>query len=110
MTLGVQLGLDKPMKSILEPEENLNYFDKFMRLIYTKQDFWDYFNIINIWFDSVTLATDGPQNTGHNTIQGYPRMDHCIGCHTCAFTVAYAVLWLEVYATPYKSLSYQACN
>ena len=22
-------------------------------------------------------------------------MDHCIGCHTCAFTVAYAILWLE---------------
>ena len=35
-------------------------------------------------------------NTGHNTFQGYPHMDHCIGCHTCAFTVAYAVLWLEV--------------
>ena len=23
-------------------------------------------------------------------------MDHWIGCHTCAFIVAYAVLWLEV--------------
>ena len=23
-------------------------------------------------------------------------MDHCIGCHTCVFTVAYAVLRLEV--------------
>ena len=23
-------------------------------------------------------------------------MDQCIGCHTCAFTVAYAILWLEV--------------
>ena len=23
-------------------------------------------------------------------------MDHCIGCHTCVFPVAYAVLWLEV--------------
>ena len=32
MTLGVQLGLDKPMKSIFKPEEDLNYFDKFMRL------------------------------------------------------------------------------
>ena len=32
MTLGVQVGLDKPMKSIFEPEEDLNYFDKFMRL------------------------------------------------------------------------------
>ena len=32
MALGVQLGLDKPMKSIFEPEEDLNYFDKFMRL------------------------------------------------------------------------------
>ena len=88
----------------------LRQTNELLRLIYTKQDFWDYFNIINISFDSVTLATDGPQNTGHNTIQGYPRMDHCIGCHTRAFTVAYAVLWLEVYATPYKSLSYQACN
>ena len=39
MTLGVQLGLDKPMKSIFEPEENLNYFDKFIGLLYTKQDF-----------------------------------------------------------------------
>ena len=33
---------------------------------------------------------------GIKTFQGYPHMDHCIGCHTCAFTVAYAVLWLEV--------------
>ena len=57
MTLGVQLGLDKQMKSIFEPEENLNYFDKFIGLLYRKQDFWDYFNLINIWFDSVTLAT-----------------------------------------------------
>ena len=32
MTLGVQLGLDKPMKSIFKSEEDLNYFDKFMRL------------------------------------------------------------------------------
>ena len=31
MTLGVQLGLDKPMKSIFEPEEDLNYFDKLMQ-------------------------------------------------------------------------------
>ena len=23
-------------------------------------------------------------------------MDHCTGCHTCAFTVAYAVFWFEV--------------
>ena len=23
-------------------------------------------------------------------------MDHFIECHTCAFTVAYAILWLEV--------------
>ena len=23
-------------------------------------------------------------------------MAHCIGCHTCTFTVAYAVLWLKV--------------
>ena len=29
------------------------------------------------------------------TFQGYPHMDHCIGCHTCAFTVAYVVLRLE---------------
>ena len=94
MTLGVQLDLDKPMKSIFEPEENLNYFDKFMRLIYTKQDFWYYFNIINIWFGSVT--SDGPQNTGQYTCQDYPHMDRCIGCHTRAFTAAYAVLWLEV--------------
>ena len=28
MTLGVQLGLEKPRKSIFEPEEDLNYFDK----------------------------------------------------------------------------------
>ena len=27
-----ELGLDKPMKSIFEPEEDLNYFDKFMPL------------------------------------------------------------------------------
>ena len=33
MTLGVQLDLDKPMTSIFEPEEDLNYFDKFMRLL-----------------------------------------------------------------------------
>ena len=33
---------------------------------------------------------------GIETFQGYAHMDHCIGCHTCAFTVAYAVLWLEV--------------
>ena len=32
MTLGAQLGLDKPMKSIFEPEGDLNYFDKFMQL------------------------------------------------------------------------------
>ena len=32
MTLAVQLGLDKPMKSIFEPEEDLNYFDKYMRI------------------------------------------------------------------------------
>ena len=25
-----ELGLDKPMKSIFEPEEDLNYFDMFM--------------------------------------------------------------------------------
>ena len=31
MALGVQLGLDKPMKSIFEPEEDLNYFDKLMQ-------------------------------------------------------------------------------
>ena len=23
-------------------------------------------------------------------------MDHCIGCHNCAFTVAYAVLWYPI--------------
>ena len=34
--------------------------------------------------------------TGQNTSQGYPHMDHYIGCHTFAFTVAEAVLWLEV--------------
>ena len=34
--------------------------------------------------------------TEHNTFQGYRHMDHCIRCHTCAFTVAYAVLWLKV--------------
>ena len=27
-----ELGLDKPMKSIFEPEEDLNYFDMFMWL------------------------------------------------------------------------------
>ena len=27
-----ELGLDKPMKSIFEPEEDLNYFDIFMWL------------------------------------------------------------------------------
>ena len=32
MTLAVQLGLDKPMNSIFEPEEDLNYFDKYMRI------------------------------------------------------------------------------
>ena len=32
MTLGVQLGLDKPMKSIFQHERGLNYFDRFMRL------------------------------------------------------------------------------
>ena len=32
MTPGVQLGLDKPMKSIFEPEGDLNNFDKFIRL------------------------------------------------------------------------------
>ena len=29
-TLNVQLGLDEPMKSIFEPEGDLNYFDKFV--------------------------------------------------------------------------------
>ena len=74
MTLGVQLGLEKPRKSIFEPEEDLNYFDKI--------------NIINMWFDSVMLATWWTSKHSH--------MSHCIGCHTCAFTVAYALLWLEV--------------
>ena len=74
MILGVQLGLDKPMKSIFEPEEDLNYFDKI--------------NIINTWFDSVMLATWWTSKHSH--------MDHCIGCHTYVFIVTYAVLWLEV--------------
>ena len=32
MTPNVQLGLDKPMKSIFEPEGDFNNFDKFIRL------------------------------------------------------------------------------
>ena len=31
-----------------------------------------------------------------NTFLGFTHMDHYIGCHTCAFTVAYIILWLEV--------------
>ena len=54
----------------------------------TKQNFWDYFNIINIWFDTVMLATWWTSKHSH--------MDHWIGCPTYVFTVAYAVLWLEV--------------
>ena len=92
MALDVQLSLSKPMKSIFEPEEDLHYFDKFMRL--TQNMTCEITSVSNVWLDSVNL--DGLQNTGHNTFQGYPHMDHCIGCHTCAFTVAYAILWLEV--------------
>ena len=34
-------------------------------------------------------------------------MDHWIGCPTCVFTVAYAVLWGT---TPYKSIPFKAHN
>ena len=93
MTLGVQLGLDTQwinLRRIWIILINLCYFS-------TKQDFWDYFNVINVWQCYVSNL-DGPQNRAikFNTYQGYPHMDHCIGCHTCAVTVAYAVLWLEV--------------
>ena len=47
MTLGVQLGLDKPMKSIFEPEEDLNYFDKFMPLWTHKTGFLSYVSNID---------------------------------------------------------------
>ena len=55
MTLGVQLDLDKPMTSIFEPEEDLNYFDKFMRLLTQNR----IFEITSMsWvFDKVMLAT-----------------------------------------------------
>ena len=93
MTLGVQLGLDTQwinLRRIWIILINLCYFS-------TKQDFWDYFNVINVWHCYVSNL-DGPQNRAikFNMFQGYPHMDHCIGCHTCAVTVAYAVLWLEV--------------
>ena len=104
MALDVQLSLSKPMKSIFEPEEDLHYFDKFMRL--TQNMTCEITSVSNVWLDSVNL--DGLQNTGHNTFQGYPHMDHCIGCHIYAFTVAYAVLWLEVLL--HISLSYQVGN
>ena len=88
MTLGVQfVGLDKPVKSIFEPEEGLNYFDKFMRL-WTQNRISEITSVSNIWFDTVMLATWWTSKHSH--------MDHWIGCPTCVFTVAYAVLWLEV--------------
>ena len=42
---------------------------------------------------------DGPQNS---------HTDHCIGCHTCAFTVARCFVIRGT--TPYKSLSHQVRN
>ena len=84
MTLGVQLGFDNQwivcsnLRRIWIILLNLCHFKH-------KTGFLSY--ISNL---------DGPWNTEHNTFQGYPHMDRCIGCHTCAFTVAYAALWLEV--------------
>ena len=54
VTLGVQLGLDKPIKSIFEPEEDLNYFDKFMRL-QTQNRIFEITSISSI-FDLIVLC------------------------------------------------------
>ena len=63
VTLGVQLGLDKPIKSIFESEGDMNYFDKFMRL-QTQNRIFEITSISSI-FDLIVLCwqLDGPQNT-----------------------------------------------
>ena len=63
MTLGVQLSLDKPIKSIFESEGDMNYFDKFMRL-QTQNRIFEITSISSI-FDLIVLCwqLDGPQNT-----------------------------------------------
>ena len=63
VTLGVQLGLDKHIKSIFESEGDMNYFDKFMRL-QTQNRIFEITSISSI-FDLIVLCwqLDGPQNT-----------------------------------------------
>ena len=52
---GCSVGLRYPMKSIFEPEEDLNYFDQFMFFL-TQSRIFEITSMSYI-FDSVMLAT-----------------------------------------------------
>ena len=85
---GCSVGLRQTNEMYIPTWGGFELFWQIYLTLNTKQDFWDYFNIMNIWFDSVMLATWWTSKHSH--------MDHCIGCHAFVFTVAYAVLWSEV--------------
>ena len=91
------IALRHPMRSILEHKEELNYFDIFIPFL-TQNKIFEITSchkyLIVLWYQLRWTSRHRPIK--FNTFQGYSHMDHCIGCHTSAFTVAYTVLWLEV--------------
>ena len=71
------VGFRHPMNRIFKPEEDLNYFDKFMPTL-TQNRFRDFFDVINFWHCCVSNLKYRPIK--FSTFQGYPHMDHCIYC------------------------------
>ena len=91
---GCSVGLKHPMKSIFEHEEELNYSDKFMPLLAQ-----GLLRLLPCHKYLIVLCEQLRWTSKHrpikfNTFLGYTHMDHYT--HTCAFTVAYIILWLEV--------------
>ena len=109
-TLDVQLGLDKLMKSILETDEDLNYFDKVMQLL-TKNRIFE-ITSMSWMFDSVMLATQIDLKT-KGIIHFRTTLTWIIAQVVTPVLLQLHMLFVIQGTTPLfcsKSLSYQGCK